>query len=71
MMDRLTYWKTKLKVAKAEERLGFAPKYSNRDALVRNYEWYLANADRLDSATGLTHRLPWAQGALRLAKQFF
>jgi len=58
-------------IAKAEERLGFAPKYSNRDALVRNYKWYLANADRLDSATGVTHRLPWEQGALRLAKRFF
>ncbi|MGC8781550.1 MAG: NAD-dependent epimerase/dehydratase family protein [Anaerolineae bacterium] len=58
-------------ITKAEERLGFTPRYSNRDALLRNYEWYLANADRLDGASGVTHRVPWAQGALRLAKAFF
>ena len=58
-------------IAKAEERLGFAPKYSNRDALLRNYRWYLANVDRLSGGSGVTHRVPWAQGALRLAKAFF
>ncbi len=26
--------------AKAEERLGFRPRYSNREALLRNYQWY-------------------------------
>lgn len=58
-------------IAKAEERLGFAPRYSNRDALLRNYEWYLNHTDRLNGASGVTHRVPWAQGALRLAKAFF
>lgn len=58
-------------IAKAEERLGWSPRYSNRDALLRNYGWYLANADRLNGASGVTHRVPWAQGALRLAKVFF
>jgi nucleoside-diphosphate-sugar epimerase len=58
-------------IAKAEERLGFAPKYANRDALLRNYQWYLAHAARLNGASGVTHRVPWAQGALRLAKAFF
>lgn len=59
-------------IAKAEERLGYAPQYSNKDALLRNYAWYLANADRLQGGTsGVTHRVPWAQGVLRLAKRFF
>jgi len=59
-------------IAKAEERLGYAPQYSNQDALLRNYEWYLANAERLQGGTsGVTHRVPWAQGVLRLAKRFF
>jgi nucleoside-diphosphate-sugar epimerase len=59
-------------IAKAEEALGYAPQYSNRDALLRNYEWYLANADRLQgAASGVTHRVPWSQGILRLAKGFF
>ena len=30
--------------------LGFAPKYSNKDALVRNYEWYLAHLDEFKDA---------------------
>ncbi len=60
-------------IEKAEKKLGFAPKYSNKDALIRNYEWYLANADKLSNSGGggLTHRVPWKQGALKLAKMFF
>ncbi len=58
-------------IEKAEKVLGFRPKYSNRDALIRNYHWYLANRDRLNKAGGVSHRVPWKQGALRLAKLFF
>ncbi len=60
-------------IEKAEKKLGFAPKYSNKDALIRNYEWYLANADKLSNSGGggVTHRVPWKQGALKLAKMFF
>jgi len=32
-------------IEKAEKLLGYAPKYSNKQALIRNYEWYLANRD--------------------------
>ncbi|MCL4278464.1 MAG: NAD(P)-dependent oxidoreductase, partial [Ignavibacteriaceae bacterium] len=28
-------------IEKAEKVLGFKPKYSNKDALIRNYKWYL------------------------------
>ncbi len=58
-------------IAKAEERLGFEPRYSNREALLRNYRWYLEHADELDGADGITHRAPWKQGLLRLVKVFF
>jgi len=58
-------------IEKAERLLGFAPRYSNQDALVRNFEWYLAHADEFESASGVTHRVPWKQGALRIAKRFF
>lgn len=60
-------------IEKAEKKLGYAPKYSNKDALIRNYEWYLANADKLSNSGGggVTHRVPWKQGALKLAKMFF
>ena len=58
-------------IEKAERILGFAPKYSNKDALVRNCEWYLAHAREIAGRSGVSHRVPWNQGALRLAKIFF
>lgn len=58
-------------VEKAERVLGFAPKYSNADALLRNYKWYLANEHRFKGQAGVTHRVPWSQGILKLAKFFF
>ncbi|MCS6887800.1 NAD-dependent epimerase/dehydratase family protein [Chloroflexus sp.] len=58
-------------VEKAERVLGFTPKYSNKEALVRNYQWYVANAKKFGQQTGVSHRVPWSQGILRLAKLFF
>lgn len=58
-------------IDKARRALGFRPLYSNRDALLRNFDWYLANLDRLSTKTGVTHRVAWAQGALKLAKLVF
>jgi nucleoside-diphosphate-sugar epimerase len=57
-------------VEKAERVLGFRPRYSNVDALLRNYRWYLDNKAAL-GASGVTHRVAWNQGLLRLAKAFF
>jgi nucleoside-diphosphate-sugar epimerase len=58
-------------IEKAEQVLGFKPRYSNRQALLRNYEWYLQNLDRFEGASGVTHRVPWSQGILKVAKHFF
>ncbi len=58
-------------IDKAEKTLGFVPKYSNKDALIRNYRWYLANLDKLRDRAGISHRAVWKQGILRLAKLFF
>jgi nucleoside-diphosphate-sugar epimerase len=58
-------------IDKAAEKLSFNPKYSNRQALVRNYEWYIAHLDDFKGKSGVSHRVPWKQGALRLAKIFF
>lgn len=60
-------------VEKAQRVLGYQPKYSNKDALVENYRWYLANIARLraETATGVTHRVPWKQKALKWVKVFF
>jgi nucleoside-diphosphate-sugar epimerase len=58
-------------IEKAERVLGFKPRYSNKAALLRNYEWYLANLHRFHGSSGVTHRVPWSQGVLGLAKRFF
>ena len=52
-------------------RLGFEPRYSNRDALIRNYDWYVAHRNPMQSRTGITHRVPWKKGVLQLAKYAF
>ncbi len=52
-------------------RLGYAPRYSNRAALIRNYDWYVEHRIEYRGRTGLTHRLPWKRGALELAKWLF
>jgi nucleoside-diphosphate-sugar epimerase len=58
-------------IDRARERLGWEPRFSNKASLVRNFHWYLEHADRLGAATGVTHRVPWKQGALALAKLAF
>jgi nucleoside-diphosphate-sugar epimerase len=58
-------------IEKAKRVLGFAPKYSNQDALVRNYQWYLDNREHIAGQSGVTHRVPWKQGALAMAKWLF
>jgi nucleoside-diphosphate-sugar epimerase len=59
-------------IEKAERILGWEPRYSNKDALLRNYEWYIANMDRFSNhVTGVSHRVPWKQGAMNLVKLFY
>lgn len=58
-------------IEKAQRVLGWQPRFSNQQALVRNYEWYLANLDRFQHTSGVSHRVPWKQGVLRFAKVFF
>jgi len=58
-------------IEKAEKILGYAPKYSNKDALIRNYKWYVENLDKFKEASGVSHRVPWKQGILKIAKAFF
>jgi nucleoside-diphosphate-sugar epimerase len=56
---------------KIEQKLGFYPKFSNKQALVRNYEWYLANLHTFEGKGGVSHRVPWSQGILKFFKLFF
>jgi nucleoside-diphosphate-sugar epimerase len=58
-------------IEKAQNILGYKPNYSNQDAMLRNYRWYIQNKDHLTEGDGVTHRLPWKQKALKLVKIFF
>jgi len=58
-------------IDKAERVLGFTPRFSNKDALVRNYRWYVEHLDQFRNASGVSHRVPWKQGILSLAKHLF
>jgi len=58
-------------IEKAKGVLGFLPRYSNKDALVRNYQWYLDNRNSFANESGVSHRVPWKQGILGFVKLFF
>jgi nucleoside-diphosphate-sugar epimerase len=58
-------------IEKAEKLLGYKPKYSNKQALVRNYNWYVENLEKFTGQSGITHRVPWKQGILGIIKLFF
>ena len=58
-------------IGKAERKLGFSPKFSNKDALLRNYEWYVANLKNFEGRSGVSHRAPWKQGFLGVIKHLF
>jgi nucleoside-diphosphate-sugar epimerase len=58
-------------IEKAKAQLGFRPQYSNKDALLRNYQWYLENRASFSHTSGVSHRVPWKQGILGFVKLFF
>ncbi len=58
-------------VERLKANLGWCAKYSNQDALLRNYAWYVANRERFHGQSGKTHRVPWKQGILALIKRCF
>jgi len=55
-------------VERARDRLGWEPEYSNSEALIRSYQWYVDNKDRLEQGTGIKHRIAWDQGILKVFK---
>lgn len=58
-------------IEKAERVLGYKPKYSDQQAMIRNYQWYLDHLHEFEGQSGVSHRVPWKQGALAIAKLFF
>ncbi|MGH2534888.1 MAG: NAD-dependent epimerase/dehydratase family protein [Thermomicrobiales bacterium] len=58
-------------IEKARSTLGWEPRYSNKDALLRNFVWYQANRATFAGESGISHRAPWKQGALGVLKRAF
>lgn len=58
-------------IAKAEKKLGYKPKHSNKDAILRNYDWYRAHKEEFNNKSGVSHRVPWKQGILKVVSWFF
>ena len=50
--------------------LNWQPKYSNSEALIKAYKWYLENYREIkNTPTGVTHRAGWKQGILGWIKK--
>ncbi|MFY1632109.1 NAD-dependent epimerase/dehydratase family protein [Solwaraspora sp. WMMB335] len=61
-------------ITRARRRLGFTPRYSNRDAVLDTFRWWQAQhrgGPARAAANGRTSRDPWRQGVLAAAKVFF
>jgi nucleoside-diphosphate-sugar epimerase len=58
-------------IEKAKKELGWQPKRSNVDALIDSYNWYLQHYREYQGKSGVTHRVPWKQGALAIIRAFF
>jgi nucleoside-diphosphate-sugar epimerase len=58
-------------IERLQDRLNFTPLYSNRAALVRNYDWYVAHRAEFAGRSGVSHRVPWKHGLLGAAKWLF
>ncbi|GAB1817669.1 NAD-dependent epimerase/dehydratase family protein [Herbidospora sp. RD11066] len=74
--DRLLYKlldDSHVSIAKARDRLGFAPRFSNRDAILGTFAWWKEHArpNAREKTGGRTSRDAWRQGALSLAKFLF
>ncbi len=58
-------------IEKIKKVLNWRPKYSNSEALIRAYKWYLKHYKEVKSkGEGITHRVGWKQGILGLVKRF-
>ncbi len=57
-------------VEKAMKVLKWEPKFSEAEALIKSYQWYIDNKDSISKEAGTSHRVPWAQGVLGIIKKF-
>ncbi len=58
-------------IEKLTQALRWHPRYSNAQALIKSYQWYLDNYKNIKSRpAGLTHTVGWKQGILGFFKKF-
>lgn len=57
-------------IEKIKKKLGWKPRYSNAEALINSYKWYLEHQEEIKNAVGVTHRVAWKQGILGFFKKF-
>ncbi len=60
-----------VEVDKIKQALGFSPKKTTADVWIDTYKWYLEETRHKAIATGVSHRVAWKQGGLKLVKLFF
>jgi nucleoside-diphosphate-sugar epimerase len=59
-------------ISDAVRELGWQPTYSNEEAMIASYDWYLKNRDEVLNSKWIAspHKSPVKQGILRLAVRF-
>lgn len=58
-------------ISRLTKTLKWHPKYSNSQALIKAYRWYLEHYQEVKSRTpGITHTVGWKQGILGVIKRF-
>lgn len=58
-------------IDKLKKTLGWKPRYSNSQAMIKAYRWYLKNYKEIKSKkAGVTHTVGWKQGILGFLKNF-
>jgi nucleoside-diphosphate-sugar epimerase len=55
-------------IAPAERALGWSPRFSNCEALIRGYDWYVESR-AVELGPGMTHRTPWNEKALAVLRR--
>lgn len=55
-------------ISKAKRLLGWSPKESNLDALIKAYDWYALHAEEIKKSTGTTHRKAVKKGILSILR---
>ena len=58
-------------VDKLQRKLGWKPQKTTADVWVDTYRWYRKEYKNKEIETGVSHRVAWKQGILKLVKLFF